>query len=99
MEIKEIEGKKFIEYDEYKEIRRRKRISILFLILIVGAIISMIIAITILVKNKNIIQSDPLSYGMGVHGFISCQCFDEQGRDWYSEGEGFIHRKIGDYPG
>lgn len=94
--IKEIEGKKFVEYNEYKEIRRRKIISILFLLFMAFAIIAMVIAITILVKNKDIIQSDPLRYGMDVHGFVSCQCSDEQGRDWYSNGTGFIHRRQGE---
>jgi len=96
--IKEIDGKKFVEYNEYEQVRRRKRetISILFLILIAIAIIAIIFAITTLIKNKNIIQSDPLRYGMDVHGFISCQCFDEQGRDWYSNGTGFVHRRQGE---
>ncbi len=96
MQIKEIEGKKFVEYNEYKEIRRRKIISIVLLILIAFAIIVMLFTIITLIKNKNIIQSDPLIYGMDVHGFVSCQCIDEQGRDWRSNGTGFIHSRQGE---
>ncbi len=66
-------------------------ISVLFLIVIAIAIIALISTTVTLVKNKEIIQKDPLRYGMDVHGFVSCQCFDEQGQDWYSEGSGFIN--------
>jgi len=66
----------------------------------------MVIAITAfvyttitLVKSKNIIQKDPLKYGMEIHGFISCQCFDELGIEWYSVGEGFISQQQAGYGG
>lgn len=91
MEIKEIDGKKFIEYDEHKRQRKRMIISVLFLIIITLAIVALANATITLVKNKDIIQSDPLRYGMEVHGFVSCQCFDDEGQDWYSEGSGFIN--------
>ena len=38
MEIKEIDGKKFIEYDEHKLQRKKFIVSIMFLIIIVIAI-------------------------------------------------------------
>ena len=92
MEIREIDGKKFIEYNEHKKQKRKMIISILFLVMIAFAIIALMTATITLVKNKDIIQSDPLRYGMEVHGFVSCQCSDEEGRVWYSEGIGFINR-------
>lgn len=96
MEIKEIDGKKYIEWDEDQARRRRLIMSVAFLILLAIAIIMLISTIYTLVKNKEIIQKDPLRYGMDQHGFVSCQCFDEQGRDWQSEGVGFIHRAEGE---
>lgn len=95
MEIKEIEGKKFIEYDEYKYRKKRFIMSILFLILLSGAIVALLNATFVLLDNKDIIQQDPLIYGMGLHNFTSCQCFDSQGKDWYSTEKGFIHEEQG----
>ncbi len=95
MEIREIDGKKFIEFDEYKAIRLRRYLSILFLILIAGAIIALINTTATLVKNKEIIQKDPLIYGMGLHDFVSCACYDSEGKDWYSTETGFIHQERG----
>jgi len=98
MEIKEIDGKKFIEFKEHEHKRKQLILSTFFLLLLVVAIVAMTIAVFTLLKNKDIIQQDPLRYGMDVHGFTSCQCFDEQGRDWQSEGDGFIHRQSGPQP-
>lgn len=95
MQIKEIEGKEYVEYEVYKKVKERKLISILFLFFLAIAILAMIVAITILVKNKDIIQSDPLRYGMEVHGFVSCQCIDDEGQTWVSEDTGFINRQQG----
>ncbi len=93
MEIKEIDGKKFIEFEEHKHKRKQLILSTLFLVLLGVAIIAMLLAVSTLLKNKDVIQQDPLRYGMDVHGFVSCQCFDEEGRDWQSEGAGFINRE------
>lgn len=95
MEIREIDGKQFIKFDEYKAIRFRRNLSILFLFLLIIAIIVLINAISVLLKNKDIIQQDPLIYGMKVHNFSSCQCFDFEGKDWYSTETGFIHKEYG----
>ncbi len=93
MEIREIDGKKFIEFDEHKYRRKRMIISTIFLILLAAAIIAIANTTFTLIKNKEIIQKDPLVYGMDVHGFVSCQCYDEEGKDWYSEDVGFVHRE------
>ena len=96
MEIKEIDGKKFIEYNEHKQQRKKFIVSIIFLILMIIAITALINATTTLIKNKDIIQSDPLIFGMDVHGFISCQCFDMKGKSWISNGTGFLHQAFGE---
>lgn len=95
MEIKEIDGKKYIEFDVDKHRKRKLMISVIFLILILVAIVTLINTTITLVKNKDIIQSDPLRYGMEVHGFSSCQCTDVEGRLWESEDTGFINRREG----
>ena len=89
MEVKEIDGKKYIEYDEERQLRKRFIVSVLFLFLLAGSIIALSTATIILIKNKNIITSDPLIYGMNVHNFSSCQCTDNQGLQWTSKDTGF----------
>ncbi len=90
-EVKIIEGKKYIEYDEERQQRKRFIVSVLFLFLLAGAIIALATATIILIKNKNVITSDPLIYGMNVHNFSSCQCTDSQGLQWSSTDKGFIN--------
>jgi len=96
MEFKEIDGKKFVNYDEL-ELRKKKRrmiMNIVFLIVIAFASFSMIRTTNVILDNKEMIQSDALLYGMSLHNFTSCQCFDSFGRDWYSNEEGFVHGSI-----
>jgi len=57
----------------------------------------MIKTINVLLENKEIIQKDPLIYGMGVHNFTSCSCFDFNGKDWYSTETGFVHNPEPEY--
>ncbi len=96
MEVKQIQGKTYIEYDEHKEKNKKMIIQVLFLIFLAIAITAMISTTVILIKNKDIIKQDPLRYGMEVHGFESCQCLDYQGIQWYSEGPGFANKKFTD---
>jgi aspartate carbamoyltransferase regulatory subunit len=95
MEIREIDGRKYIEFNEDKHRKKRLLISIIFLILLTVAIIALISVTVTLVKNKEVIQKDPLRYGMDVHGFVSCQCTDQEGKDWYSKDTGFINNERG----
>ena len=60
-----------------------------FLILLVMVIILMVITITTLVKNKDLIMKDTLIYGMELHNFTSCSCYDSDGKLWYSTETGF----------
>ena len=97
MEVREIDGKKFVEYEQYKVQRKRMIIQILFIIGIVYATFTMAQTIKTLISERDIINSDPIIYGMDAHGFISCQCFDEQGLEWYSAGERFITQQQAGY--
>jgi len=47
----------------------------LFLVLIGLFIICMIVLIVFLVKEKNLINKDPIIYGIEKHGFQSCNCY------------------------
>ena len=71
---------------------KKEIIQIIYLILMVFIIVLMLVTISILIKNKNIIMSDPLVYGMETHNFQSCQCIDYEGRGWYSYEGGFINK-------
>jgi len=66
--------------------------QIIFLALLIIAICAMIFTVITLIKNKNIIISDPLIYGMKVHNFTKCSCLDSDGKFWDSEGKGFISK-------
>lgn len=83
---------------ELTQIERERRektkmvIQVVFLFLLASAIIALIVTTVTLVKNKNELVTDPLIYGMEKHGFISCQCYDESGKDWYSLQDGFIYQ-------
>lgn len=98
MEIKEIDGKKFIEYNEHLENKKKFKLSVVFLILMIIAIVILIMAISLLIQNRDWILRDPIAYGMDERGFLSCQCFDEEGTQWYSEGEGFINQRQAGMP-
>ena len=88
----EINGKKYIEFNEAKHIKYGKARDIIFLVLIAFAVIALVMAIMSLLENRDIINRDALIIGMEQHGFVNCQCFDEQGKDWYSTDGGFIHK-------
>ncbi len=99
MEKREIDGKQFVEYEKHVEERKRMMIQIAFLIAIVLASASIIFAVKVILSNKDLIGSNPLTYGMEQYGFISCQCFDSQNVEWYSDGDGFVSKTQVDYGG
>lgn len=96
MDIKQIDGKRYVEYSLYKTQRRKTIMSVAFIVAIIIASYAMISSIQTLLENKEIIQKDPLRYGMDVHGFVSCQCFDAEGKDWISKDSGFLHTSRGE---
>ena len=90
--IKEFEGKKYIEFDEAKYIAYSKKRDLIFLLLIGIVIVTIIIAITSLVKNADVIGKDALAIGMEQHGFVNCQCTDVENQVWSSEKGGFVNQ-------
>lgn len=94
MEIRKIEGIEFVEYKKYKQQRRRMIIQIFFILAIIYSSYTMIKTVGVLLDNKKIIQEDPLRYGMDVHKFVSCTCYDSKGKDWRSNGTGFLHKEF-----
>lgn len=94
----EIPSSKMIE-EKNNEIEKENQkfvFSVLFLVLIAILIAVLIFAIIFLVKNRDIIQSDPLIYGMKKHDFVLCQCWDSKERIWVSNEIGFVHKSYGD---
>jgi hypothetical protein len=73
---------------------KKELINIGIFILMIIAICLLLFTVITLLKNKDIITSDPLSYGMKVHNFTSCSCFDSSGNNWRSTGSGFESNKI-----
>lgn len=88
--IIEIEGKKYIEFDVNKQIKYNKIKDVVMLLLIASAVIALVMAIITLIDNRDIINKDALIIGMEKHGFVSCQCIDEEGLEWNSLETGFI---------
>jgi len=82
MEVKEIEGVKFVEYKKHKQQRRKMIIQIIFIIAIIYSSYAMIKTGRILLENKEIIQEDPFKYGMDSRGYVSCSCIDSNGNAW-----------------
>jgi len=78
---------------------KREMMEVIRMGLLLVVIIVLVWTTITLIKNKDIIQKDPLNYGMDVHGFISCQCYDNQGVEWYSSGEGFVNQRQAGYGG
>ena len=66
-------------------------------------ILVLIVTIMVLVKNKEIIQKDPITYVMSNMNFTSCDCIlnvtaicecsDSEGKVWNSAGHGRFARK------
>lgn len=64
----------------------------LFLILIVICIFLFTYTIATLIKNKEVIINDPITYGMKVHNYSYCSCMDSKGQYWESAEQGFIKK-------
>ncbi len=58
---------------------KQTTLQIIFNVLLFIVIITLIVTTVILVKNVNIIKSDPFLYSMSVHNFSSCSCIGEEG--------------------
>lgn len=84
MNIKTIEGKKYIEYNEHKVLRNKTIINFVFLILLFLAIIGIFMAITTIIKNKEMLQKQPIDYVMDKYDFVSCSCANAEGEVFQS---------------
>ena len=84
METKKINGKKYIEYNEYKSLRNKTIINSIFLVLMFMAVIGLFMAITTIIKNKEMLQSEPIDYVMDKYDFVSCSCTDKEGEIFQS---------------
>jgi competence protein ComGC len=74
---------------------KSNKLNIIFLVLMVIAICIMLFLIVTLIKNKDIITSDPLNYGMKMHNFTTCSCMDSEYTRWESNDSGFINTRTG----
>lgn len=89
MNIIEIDNKKYIEYNEHKVLRNKTIISSIFLILLSLAIIALFIAIMTVIKNKEMLQEQPIDYVMDKYNFVSCSCTNIEG-EVFQSGINFI---------
>ena len=77
--------------------------NLLFVLAIIIASVSMVFTINTLLKNKEIIQQDPITYAMNQMNFTSCNCvmsfeenvakcycLDKDGKDWTGGGFSYI---------
>ncbi len=64
-------------------------IKTLFLILLVITIVSLIFAIVNIIKHKDMLMSEPLTYVMERYNMESCSCTDGEGVVWNSGERGF----------
>ena len=75
------------------KVKKRSLFEWVRLILLVLAIFALLYTINTLIKNKEIITTDTLMYGMNEHNFTSCICLDTTNQTWYSNNSGFnTHR-------
>ena len=79
MKTKTINGKKYIEYNEHKALRNKTIMNSIFLILLFLAILALFMAITTVIKNKEMLQSQPVDYIMDKYDFVSCACANAEG--------------------
>lgn len=84
MKIKIIDGKKYIEYDENKVLRNRTIINSIFLVLLFLSIMALFMTIGTIIKNKEMLQSQPIDYVMDQYDFVSCSCTDADGKMFQS---------------
>lgn len=74
--------------EERKRERRRDIISVLFLVLLVIAIVALLLSIIALVKNKDMLRTDPAKYLVKQYPLIDCTCTGEDGKPWMTSEDG-----------
>jgi len=67
---------------EFTDKIKRDRIQIAIMIGIYLAIVLLLVAIIVLVKNIQEIKSDPIPYGIEKKDFAVCTCYDMKGNSY-----------------
>ncbi len=80
MKTKTIDGKEYVEYDRAKAESRKAMMNAFFLVLLAIAIIAMLIAISTVIKNKDMLREQPIDYVMEKYDFETCTCYDKSGQ-------------------
>jgi len=66
--------------EDIKKLKEKElKMKMLFLILLAFAIISLIVAIGVLIKNSNEIFTDPINYAIEKNKYSECVCYDNFG--------------------
>jgi len=78
---------------EYINKISKEKIQLAMVIGIYLAIILLLVAIIVLVKNVKEIKSDPISYGIEQKGFRICSCYDMKGNSYDYNATGVIPKK------
>jgi len=78
---------------EYNDKIKKERIQLAMMIGIYLAIIIMIIAIIVLIKNIEEIKTDPIVYGLEKKGYEICSCYDMKGNSYDFNSEGYIQKE------
>ena len=90
-----VEGKKYILINESRREIIWMVIKTIFLILLVITIVALISAIATIVKHKDMLSNEPLTYVMERYNLESCSCIDDEGEVWNSGEKGFIPKYKG----
>ena len=60
--------------------KNRSKLHLAFLILLAVALFSILFAIVTLLKNIEVIKTDPINYAINKTSLESCSCIDESGQ-------------------
>jgi len=80
---------------EYNDKVKRERIQLATMIGVYLAIILLLVAIIVLVKNVQEIKTDPIMYGMEKNDFVICSCYHMNGDSYDYDATGLIVKKSG----
>lgn len=72
---------------------KRERIQLAMMIGMYLAIILLLIAIIVIVKNVKELKSDPIVYGIEQKGFAVCSCYDMKGNSYDYNSTGSINKE------
>ena len=70
--------------------KKKEKIAIVTMVGIYLAIILLLSAIVVLVKNIEEISTDPIVYGIKKSGLVICSCYTSQGQSIDYDSEGIV---------